>query len=42
MKNKDNIQRPGLRKKFFGSKAHLRNVKKRIRNGAKPKKSFSI
>ncbi len=42
MQNKNNIQRPGLRKKFFGSKAYLRNVRKKIKNGAKPKKSFAV
>ncbi|SEL94749.1 hypothetical protein SAMN04487910_3679 [Aquimarina amphilecti] len=38
MKNKDNIQRPGLRRKKFGSKAFLRNVKKKINKISKPKK----
>ncbi len=38
MKNKNNIQRPGLRRKKFGSKAFLRNVKEKINKISKPKK----
>ncbi len=39
MKNKNNIQRPGLRRKKFGSKAFLRNVRKKIGKIAKPQKN---
>ncbi len=42
MKSKHTIQRPGLRKKFFGSKAYLRGVQKRIKKNTKPKKAFSF
>ncbi len=38
MKTKNTIQSPGLRKKKFGSKAFLRNVKNRIHKISKPKK----
>ena len=39
MKNK--IQRPGLRTKFFGSKAFLRGIRKKVKNKMKPQKSFT-
>ncbi|WP_262482912.1 hypothetical protein [Aquimarina aggregata] len=42
MKNKNNIQRPGLRKKFFGSKAYLRNIQKKVKTSLRPKKANMI
>ncbi|PKV50229.1 hypothetical protein ATE84_2282 [Aquimarina sp. MAR_2010_214] len=42
MKNRNNIQRPGLRKKFFGSKAYLRGIRKKVKINMKPKKAITI
>ncbi len=42
MKNRNNIQRPGLRKKFFGSKAYLRSIRKKVKISMKPKKAITI
>ncbi len=41
MKDKNNIQRPGLRRKKFGSKAFLRNIKRKINKTSKPKKTIT-
>ncbi|WP_282100254.1 hypothetical protein [Aquimarina sp. MMG016] len=41
MKNRNNIQRPGLRKKFFGSKAYLRGLRKKVKVGIKSKKAVT-
>ncbi len=39
MVKKDQIQRPGLRKKYFGSKGFLRKISKNIKINEKPKKA---
>ncbi len=40
MKHKDQIQRPGLRKKYFGSKGFLRKLQNKIKHNMKPKKAI--
>ncbi len=42
MKQRHTIQRPGLKRRFFGSKAYLRSVQRKVKNAMKPKKALSI
>ena len=38
MKKTNQIQRPGLRKRTFGSKSFLNSIQKKLKNNQKPKK----
>ena len=42
MEKNNSIQKPGLRKHKFGSKAHLRIIKKRLKNKTIRKKKNSL
>lgn len=40
MKLKHTVQRPGLRKKYFGSKAFLTSIRKKVKRNRIPKKAM--